>query len=326
MAEYVVHRGVHCQVFEDGWNYKEWRSSATGQVEHKLWPRRIYVPLADIDDPEVWADPPIDQSGTLLEAERLEKQRFLALEKSARRAKQGCSHKIKEAGFSSLLTCTTRENITDFDLFRQHWAAMLRKLAAHIPDFAAVFAFERQGRGAWHVHAAIHKLPVYLWVPQGSGRAAKRVMVRSWDYIRRLWRGIVGDGNIDVDGHRKRRGKRGGHRAHESLARLAGYVSKYLTKDHATGPAGRNRWGSTQGIKPPKPAVRQLPAMPLHEAIELAFHLPEGHRIVQHRVSRFGRFWWLYSEPGRPDDDVTQVGFEEEAANDAGRLRAGLDG
>ena len=354
MAEYVVHRGVHCQVFEDGWNYKEWRSSATGQMEHKLWPRRIYVPLADIDDPAVWNDPSSDGPACLalpqlprepqeslfrewrppLRWLAVDQDRYVdeqaarsrALEKSARRAKQGCSHKIKEAGFSSLLTCTTRENITDFDVFRQHWAAMLRKLAAHVPDFAAVFAFERQERGAWHVHAAIHKLPVYLWVPQGSGRAAKRVMVRSWDYIRRLWRSIVGEGNIDVDGHRKRRGKRGGHRAHESLARLAAYVSKYLTKDHATGPAGRNRWGSTQGIKPPKPAVRQLPAMPLHEAIYLAFHLPEGHRIVQHRVSRFGRFWWLYSEPGRPDDDVTQVGFEEEAANDAGRLRAGLNG
>ncbi len=302
MAEYVVHRGVHCQVFEDGWNYKEWRSSVTGQMEHKLWPRRIYVPLADIDNPEVWADPPIDQSGTVLEAERLEKQRLLALEKSARRAKQGCSHKIKEAGFSSLLTCTTRENITDFDLFRQHWAAMLRKLAAHVPDFAAVFAFERQERGAWHVHAAIHKLPVYLWVPQGPG-SKRKVMVRSWDYLRRLWRSIVGEGNIDVDGHRKRRGKRGGHRAHASLARLAGYVSKYLTKDHATGPVGRNRWGSTQGIKPPKPAVRQLPPMPLSEAIDLAFHLPDGHRIVRHAVFNFGKCWVLYTERGEPEND-----------------------
>lgn len=324
MDRYCVHRGVHCRVVEHGWNYKEWRSATTGQLEHKLWPRLLYIPLADIDDPDVWAEPPIDQSGTVLEAERLERQRLLALEKSARRAKQGCSHKIKEAGFSSLLTCTYRENMQDFDRMRRDWNSMLKKLALHVPGFAAVFAFEQQERGSWHVHAAIHKLPVFLWVPQGRG-SKRKVMVRSWDYIRRLWKGIVGEGNIDVDGHRKRRRGRGGHRAHESLARLAGYVSKYLTKDHANGPAGRNRWGSTQGISVSSPQVRQLPPMPMHEAIELAFHLPEGHRIVQHRISRFGRFWWLYSEPGKPDDGVTQMGFEVEAANDAGRLRAGLD-
>lgn len=294
MDRYCVRNGVHCKVVEHGWVYKSWHSRATGQAEHKLWPRLLYIPLADIDDPSVLADPPVDQSGTVLEAERLEKKRLQALEKSARRAKQGCAHKIKEAGFSSLLTCTYRENMQDFDRLRRDWQYMLRRLREFIPGFSAVFAFERQQRGAWHVHAAIHKLPVYLWVPRGKGDTRK-VMVRSWDYIRRLWRGIAGDGNIDVDGHRKRRGTR---QSVQSLARLAGYVSKYLTKDHATGPAGRNRWGSTAGITPPKPEVRHLPPMPMSEAIELAFYVPEGHRIAQHRLGGFGKFWVLYTEPG----------------------------
>lgn len=300
MERYVVRNGIHCQVFEHGWNYKEWQSTATGQWEHKLWPRLLYVPLGDIDDPDVLADPPVDQTGTVYEQEQLEKQRLQALEKSARRAKQGCAHKIKEAGFSSLLTCTYRENMVDFDRVRADWAAMMRKLAACLPNFAAVFAFEQQDRGAWHIHAAIHKLPVFLWVSYGRGRSHRKVMVRSWDYIRRCWRGIVGkdNGNIDVDGHRRnRRAKRGGHLAAESLARLAGYVSKYLTKDHASGPPGRNRWGSTQGIKPPKAAVRQLPPMPMIDAIVLAFHCPAGNRIVQHRMGQFGKFWMLYTEP-----------------------------
>jgi hypothetical protein len=300
-GNYVVKNGLHCEVFESGWNYKVWQSSDTGQLEHKLWPRLVYVPMGDPDDPDdadVWADPPIDQSGTLLEAERLEKQRLLALEKSARRAKQGCLHKIKEAGFESLLTCTYRENMKDFDRMRRDWAAFMRKVSPFLPDFACVFAFEEQTRGAWHVHAAIRKLPVFLWVPEGRGKHARKVMVRSWDYLRRCWRGIVGDGNIDVDGHRKR-GRRG--RLGESLARLAAYVAKYLTKDHAKGPPGRNRWGSTQGIKPPKPRVIRLPPMPMIDAIELAFYVPEGHRVVQHRLGAFGKFWCLYSERSGPD-------------------------
>lgn len=294
MEQYVVHRGMHCQVFEHGWRYKVWKSSETGQVEHTIWKRRHYIPMGDYDDPTSFADPPLDQTGTELEKERQERARLLALEKSARRAKQSCSHKIKEAGFSSLLTCTYRENMTDFDRMRSDWAKLLRKLQAIFPGFATVYGFEQQERGAWHVHAAIHKLPVYLWVPQGQG-SSRKVMVRSWDYIRRLWRAIVGQGNIDVDGHRRRRrSSRGQH----SLALLASYVSKYLTKDHQHGPAGRNRWGSTQGIAVSKPIVLDLPEAPLQDLIDLAFHLPDGHRIVRHRIAVFGRLWFLHTEPG----------------------------
>lgn len=298
-GNYVVKDGLHCEVFESGWNYRVWESKRTGQTEHRLWPKLVYVPMGDPDDPDdadVWATPPIDQSGTLLEQERLERKASLAREKSARRAKQGCRYKIKHAGLASLLTCTYRENMTDFDRIRRDWAAFMRKVAPLLPDWACVFAFEEQERGAWHVHAAIRKLPVFMWVPEGRGKRARRVMVRSWDYLRRCWRGIVGqdNGNIDVDGHRKRRSR---GLASDSLARLAGYVSKYLTKGHATGPEGRNRWGSTQGLTPPKARVIKLPHMPLLEAIELAFHLPDGHRIVHHKIGRFGDSWMLYTEP-----------------------------
>lgn len=296
MEQYVVHKGVHCQVFEQGWRVKQWQCPATGQNEMMAWKRRIYVPMGDWDDPEVHAKD-IDQTGTLLEQERLERQRLLGLERSAARAKRSCRHRIKAAGVSSLLTCTYRENMTDFDKIRNDWAAMLRKLRRVIPGFRAIYAFEPQDRGAWHVHAAIDKLPVFLQIP-GEGR------VRSWDYLRRMWRGIVGrdNGNIDVDGHRKtRHGLSGKFKAAESLAKLAGYVSKYLTKEHADGIPGRNKWGSTQGIEVSKPITWDMPEMPLAQLVDIAFELPDGHRIVRHRLGQFGKFWMLYTEPGEPD-------------------------
>lgn len=297
MEQYVVHKGVHCQVFEQGWRVKQWQSPETGQSEFMAWKRRIYVPMGDWDDPDLHAAPPIDQTGTLEEQERLERQRLLGLERSAARAKRTCRLKIKAAGVASLLTCTYRENMTDFDRVRRDWAAMLRKLRRVIPGFRAIYAFEPQDRGSWHVHAAIDKLPVHLDIP-GEGR------VRSWDYLRRMWRAIVGpdNGNIDVDGHRKtRHGLPGKYRASESLAKLAGYVSKYLTKDHANGIPGRNKWGSTQGIEVSKPVVFDMPEMPLAELIGVAFEVPDGHRIVRHRIGQFGKFWVLYTEPGEPD-------------------------
>jgi len=308
VEQYVVHRGVWCQVVDHGWRVKDWCSPHTGQSELMAWKRVAYIPQGDPDDPDEahtgLFPTRIDQSGTVMDEERLERQRLRNLEKSAARAKRTCRHKIKHAGLSSLLTSTYRENMTDFDRVRRDWNLMLRKLAKAMPGFRAVYAFEQQDRGAWHVHAAIDKLPTHLTVLEGAGRHAREVRVRSWDYLRRCWQSIVGkdNGNIDVDGHRKaRHGLPGKYRSAESLSKLAGYVSKYLTKDHETGPVGRNRWGSTQGINLPNPRLVDLPVMPLHEVIELAFHIPDGHRIVRHRIGQFGKFWALYTEPGEPD-------------------------
>lgn len=308
MEQYVSYRGVWCQVIEHGWRVKEWTSPTTGQREMVAWKKRAYIPQGPIpvgdaqDMPDdVFSPPPVDQSGTLLEEER---KREASLQRSAARAKRTCRHKIKSSEFASLLTCTYRENMVDFDRVRRDWAAMLRKLQRAIPGFQAVYAFEQQSRGAWHVHAAIHKLPAWLTVPDGTGRSARMVTVRSWDYVRRLWRSVVGqdNGNVDVDGHRKTRaGRRRHYRQHESLAKLAGYVSKYLTKAYADGLSGRNRWGSTQGCGAPKAVVYDMPEMPLHELIECGFHLPPGHRIVRHFIGQYGRVWVLFSEPGEPD-------------------------
>lgn len=306
MERYVVHKGIHCQVFEQGWRVKTWKAEATGQHEFMAWKRRIYVPLGDWDDPAVKATE-IDQSDTELEKEREAERKRRSAEKSAARAKRTCRHKIKSSQFSSLLTCTYRENMTDFDKMRTDWAAMLRKLQKAVPGFRSVYAFEPQERGAWHVHACIDRLPPWLLVPERvmtrDGAVVRHVRVRSWDYVRRLWRSIVGadNGNIDLDGHRRtRHGLPGKYRAAQSLAKLAGYVSKYLTKDYENGIPGRNRWGSTQGLGVAKPVTFDMPEMPLFELVGLAFEVPDGHRIVSHRVGQFGKFWVMYTEPGEP--------------------------
>lgn len=298
MRRYVVHKGVHCQVFEHGWKVKQWVNPDTGQAEHMAWKKLLYVPMGDWDDADIHAQE-IDQSGTLLGQQQEEERRLRALEKSAARAKRTCRMKIKSAGMKSLLTCTYRENMQDFDRARTDFHAFLRKLRNIIPDFAAVYAFERQGRGAWHVHAAIRQLPE--WLVYTEKFTGKQVKVRSWAYIRRLWHSVVGkdNGNVDIDGHRKtRHGFPAKHRPAESLAKLAGYVSKYLTKGFEDGLEGRNRWGSTQGIGVPKPVVIELPEMPLADLISITFEVPDGHRIVRHNVSQFGKFWLLYTEPG----------------------------
>ncbi|MGE8445695.1 MAG: rolling circle replication-associated protein [Comamonas sp.] len=292
MGQYVVRNGVHCQVFEQGWRVKEWKSEETGQQELMAWKRRIYVPMGDWDDPSIQADPAVDQSGTLLGEEMAAKARQRALEASAARAKRNCRMRIKASGVGTLLTLTYRENMTDFDRVRKDWAAMLRKMRKLIPGFRAVYAFEQQKRGAWHVHAAVDKLPTMFDTVHGP--------VRSFKLLHPLWHSIVGhdNGNVRVDEHNKtRHGLPARYNKKTSLAKLAGYVSKYLTKDYGEGVGGRNRWNSTQGIEVSKPAVFDMPEMPLHDLIPLVFQLPDGHRIARHSVGQFGKFWVLYTEP-----------------------------
>jgi hypothetical protein len=261
------------------------------------WRRRIYVPLGDIDDPEVLASQ-IDQSGTLqdeaLQQERKRRQR----ERSRARAKRECRHRIKSADFSSMLTCTYRENMQDFDRMRSDWAKYLRLLSRYIPGFRAVYGFETQTRGAWHVHAAIDRLPAWI--------GHKDQLVRSFKLLRELWHRVVGadNGNVDVDGHRRtRHGFIGKYGKAESLARLAGYISKYLTKDYGDGIEGRNMWGSTQGLTHSKPVTFDMPEMPLLELMRLGFYCPDGHKVVRHTVGQFGKFWLLYTEPQQSETD-----------------------
>lgn len=291
MEQIVRHKGYWCKIVEQGWKVKTWQSPETGQNETIAWRKRLYVPLDDIDNPDTHAHE-VDQSGTVLEQEQAELARQRSLERSARRAQRTCRHKIKSAGLGSLLTLTYRENMESYDRMRSDFAAFLRKVRRLIPGFRAVYAFERQTRGAYHCHAAVDKLPPWFIVDGGR--------VRSFDLLRRYWREVVGkdNGNIDVDGHRKtRHGLPGKFRTHESLAKLAGYVSKYLTKDYHEGIAGRNRWGSTQGIEVPPAVVVELPECSLLDVIGLCFQVPEGHRLVQHRIGDFSRLYVLFTEP-----------------------------
>jgi hypothetical protein len=78
-----------------------------------------------------------------------------------------------------LLTCTYRENLTDYGTSKGHVQALLRSLRADYSGLRYVGAPERQKRGAWHWHVLTDV----------------RLDARE---VRASWRRIVGDGNIDL--------------------------------------------------------------------------------------------------------------------------------
>jgi len=77
----------------------------------------------------------------------------------------------------------------------------------------------------------------------------KGTLVRSYDLLRSLWRGVVGSDGGNVDVSRQRRLKR-------STARLASYLSKYITKGFAEAASSGDSYRAS-GRALPKPMVFQ---------------------------------------------------------------------
>ena len=78
-----------------------------------------------------------------------------------------------------LLTCTYRENLTDYPTSKSHVQALMRSLRTDYSGLRYVGAPELQKRGAWHWHVLTDT----------------RLDARE---VRAHWRRIVGDGNIDL--------------------------------------------------------------------------------------------------------------------------------
>ncbi len=140
------------------------------------------------------------------------------VERSARRAKTKVRRLCKAKGLTTMVTLTYRENMTDRERMARDFDVFVKRLRRVVPDLQYVCVFERQKRGAWHAHIAVPRV--------FSHYLHKGVLVRSYDLLRSMWRGVVGvdGGNIDVS-----RNKRLGR----SAARLASYLAKYISKGFA---------------------------------------------------------------------------------------------
>lgn len=136
-------------------------------------------------------------------------------ERATRRARTKVRRLAKFKRLTTLLTFTYRENVTDRDRMQRDIDCLIKRVRRVIPDFEYISVFERQKRGAWHAHLATRRVLSHYVV--GSQ------LVRSYDLLRSMWRGVVGQENGNVDVSRRRR-------VSGSTSKLASYLSKYIGK------------------------------------------------------------------------------------------------
>lgn len=210
------------------------------------------------------------------------------VERARRKARSAVLRCCRELAPTTLMTFTSRGHLRTLDDVFAAWKALLRVIRerGHDVHFGAVMVPELHASGEhWHMHLATR-----------SG-LRPRVLRECWHIalgrvigvkITETLYGADAPGNVDI---KRRRGGGAVNRAEW----IAGYMSKYLTKDfHRV--AGRRCWTRTRNVKLSAPERVYLGALDLESAKREA-------------LSAFGAEargdWWT---PGDAELAVVRVG------------------
>ncbi|HZY18632.1 MAG TPA: hypothetical protein VFE82_09125 [Ramlibacter sp.] len=271
---------------EDAWDVSVWESNGHRELSARAvveWRELGPVPVLD------WSSRPLGELDPVADADLIEEKRQRALKKAAQRAQTACRRVIKAEGFNELLTITYRENQQDRELCKQHFKEWVRRMKAALGGtFRYCASFEKQARGAMHVHVACHKLPKHA---RRNG-----MKVHGWRLGTEIWRSIVGKDNglVFVGGKPK---QKGGKRLTRSPAKMAQYVSKYIMKDFADAPEESNRYSRSNGVDLGTVQRMRLCGVSMADLISVAFECKDGDVIVSHRLGDFKDTYWLCTEP-----------------------------
>lgn len=224
------------------------------------------------------------------------------LARAANRAKSQCRRLIKTMGFNTMLTNTYRENMVDESRIKRDMTAFHRRMGELVPGYGYVTGFEPQGRGAWHAHTSCYRLPKYIVFRRNVGGKYRDIKLESWRAVTVVWRSIVGkdNGMCYVGGKGEKAQK-----SCNSIARIAAYISKYITKHYELVPEGKNRYTHSRCSQIPKAERVRMVGLSLLDLIRKCFWLEPGERVIAHHVGRFKDGYYLCTElPGVPPTDL----------------------
>ncbi len=198
------------------------------------------------------------------------KNREVNRERSNKRAKAKLRRICIAAGLDHLLTLTYRENMVDKERAWTHLEKFVRLVHQHFPNWPYVVTTEQQERGAYHFHCGV----------KGYQDVA---------LLRSLWRSVVGDGNIDVEYKKNKKG----HKWKRND--LAYYLAKYIDKDMET-ELNEKRFRTSKGVMIPRmtmliPPYLKAKDFVLHKIESLAGKIG----FVWESEESLGRYGWACS-------------------------------
>ncbi len=246
-------RGEHSGKFLENWNFpSDWSGPPEGEDSFVLKvqpfaPGGYEATIRQVNLPRI---------GAAMEGLRPRGKREVPEElsvestiKASGRAKRKVRHLCRNMMATHLLTLTRRESEeSEFwtpEQWAEAWDRLRRLLVRVIGAFPYVAILEQHKKGNYHLHVAwVGKINVHL--------------------VRKMWLSIVGGrgaGNIDAKHIKVPAG-------HDRSARIARYISKYVTKSFEDNPRFNKKryWASKQSLEEARRYV--LRALTLEDAME----------------------------------------------------------
>ena len=204
---------------------------------------------------------------------------------AARRAQRKVRFTCKAMGVSTMCTLTYRACEIDLAQVKRDLKEFNRRVLQVWPGFRFVAAFERQERGAWHVHFGCPSIPQML-CPRG-----KAIKVRSYVLLRAIWLSVTKDRGGNFDAQRRKQCARKGP------ASIAAYISKYMLKSYGEGLRNTNRYATYGPVELPK-SVNLGTVSDLTSAVHVCYSLGLSYGDVRTaRILRDGAAFYLDIEP-----------------------------
>lgn len=192
--------------------------------------------------------------------------------RAVRRAKQNIRWLCKVMQADRLFTLTYRENQTDREQARADFTKFLRLVRSGwrgvvgVPDWQYVAVLEKQERGAYHIHCAV--------------KGWQRI-----NFLRKAWYkalGFTGEetgentpGAVNVTNPDK---KRWGHTGRQwKVNKLAGYLTKYLSKTFDSSCSEKKRYWHVRDLKVPPKQRHWIGGASMPEAIKSAWSMLQLH-------------------------------------------------
>jgi hypothetical protein len=180
--------------------------------------------------------------------------------------------KILFGRLDHLLTLTHRENLEDRERADANLSLFLERVKAENPDWKYLAVPERQKRGSIHYHLAVH------------GWQDVRM-------LRRIWWGIVGEANGNIDVRSPQKG--GGGKVRWGRVNLARYMAKYIGKDLSLYEMNKkNYWHSKNVLDPVVQRVNFTNRVDIVARVS-EFIVASGGRVKKIWESESGSFGWI---------------------------------
>lgn len=143
------------------------------------------------------------------------------------RARSSIRRKIINAGLTHLVTLTYRENVLDKERAKADFSRFVQSVHSERPEWKYLAVFERQSRGAWHVHIATAGF-------------------QDVNFLREKWLAVVGQGSLNARAPRQTKVK-------NARVAMANYLSKYIGKDVKAWKLNKKNYFHSKNVTEPEP-------------------------------------------------------------------------